>query len=162
MTTHTKTINDIHGEPHQYQLVEYGYEEGTELYLILSEIMAAGGATIMPDGDGNDSQEASFFAALGVGVRELIKRGGPALLLRFQRGMVRDGEKLDQATAKLIYRSNYGEQLEAVRWAIEVNFGPFLRDLSRRFRLGTAGMNAVGGLFENSSSSSEGTGASSP
>lgn len=134
-TTATKTITDDYGEPHEYECIQHGAEQGFELLRtvlgILGDALADGFKTD-PAPPGTDVMEqqvtgAMIGGAVAVLMREidltLVKR----LLLHTTRQRPDGGRDKVVQNFDQIYQGNYGELVQALYFVLDHNFGPTLR-----------------------------------
>lgn len=139
------TIRDHNGEEHAYTCTPLGFDEAFDLGLELAAVVGgplgeAFKGLLLGSGLDDDSLDEQVIgqavASIGELPERLIARGGSALLARIlgtttRVGRDEKGSVLHRLDAKedrdaAYSGGNIREAMDAARWVLEVNYGPFL------------------------------------
>lgn len=151
-------IEDVWGNPHKYNTVPFGYDQGFDL---LADIMAIFGGsfggligTAMAGANSGGISLAQLGESLGPALealpRLIAQKGGSKLIGRLLSQTRRQDE--DENWQRLSNRhvrdnayaaGNYTESLAAIKFVIEANYVPFLPDGTPDWNAFFAGLSKV-------------------
>jgi len=150
-TQHETSIVDANGVSHEYTTMQFGGEEGFNLFLDLLALGAdqlggvlsaikPGGSGDLADADVDLDKMGATFAALA---SKVLQKGGVEFAKRLLVYTFRDGRKFQSAkiavgemtwTWNQAYQGNYGEALKALVFVLKANFENLLGGLPLEFR----------------------------
>lgn len=138
LTQKTKTLKNASGDAVTYTITPHPAEEGFELLPKVVKVIGRGGGPLLDAFKGALEDESAELdgEALGralVGLAdEIVAQGGAQLCKEILKYATRQppGGAAEKVAAcfNVAYQANYLELGEALIWALEVNFAPFLRN----------------------------------
>lgn len=135
-------IQDMNGTSWKYVTTPLPFDDALSLKLEIGDAVLS---SVLNLAGGGEEDEVNL-AALADIPRKLIERGGPALVSRLFASTFRiiDGKKRpvrDPQVRTLAYAGgNWTEFYSAVKWVLDVNYGPFLALVSERLGVRWTGL----------------------
>ena len=129
MKTHSTEIEGRDGVS-TYTVMEFGFDDGFRLQAKLLQLVAPG-LTVFDGG----AEVARLGEQLVSGVLESLDKGLIDELCKHLRRVGPEGKPVHmklKAARDAAWGGNYLEAFEAIKWVMEVNFGPFIADVGER------------------------------